>query len=108
MVDGGLLGVLVGVGVVGRGRWIVWKETVVGTGPGAGATVGATGAVVLWAEDMRFTTWRLAPILRPKVRDEIRERRESSSSQEVVDGGSAIAKTTGDRKTELGSLTCWT
>jgi hypothetical protein len=62
---------------------------------------------VLLAEDMWFTTWRLAPILRPYVRDEIRERRESSSSQEVADGGSAIAKTTGGRKTELGSLTCW-
>jgi hypothetical protein len=48
---------------------------------------------VLRAEDTWFTTWRLAPILRPKVRDKIRERRESSSSREVADGGSAIAKT---------------
>jgi hypothetical protein len=81
---------------------------VTGTGPGAGDTVGATGAVVLRAEDVWSTTWHLADILKPKVRDEIREMRESSSSREVADGGSAIAKTTGNRKMELGSLTCWT
>ena len=85
----------------------VWKETVAGTG--AGATVGAAGAVnVLRAEETWLTTWRLAPILKPKVRDEMRERRDSSSSREVADGGSAIVETTGNRITELGSLTCWT
>jgi hypothetical protein len=71
--------------------------------------VGTAGAVAgLRMEEAWSTTWRLTPVLNPRVRDEIQERRDSSSSPEMVDGGSAITETTGDRKTDLGSLTCWT
>ena len=90
----------------------VWKETVAGTGDSnswACVVVGTTETVAgLRMEETWFTTWHLAPVLNPRVREEIRERRDSSSSREMADGGSAIAKTTGDRKTDLGSLTCWT
>jgi hypothetical protein len=61
--------------------------------------------LVLQIEEAWFTTWRLAPILKPNVvREEIGERTESLSSRDTADGGSAVAKTRGVRKTKLGSL----
>ncbi len=60
--------------------------------------------LVLQIEEAWFTTWRLAPILKPNVvREEIGERTESLSSRDTADGGSAVTKTRGGRNTKLGA-----